>query len=295
MRPILAALATLAALALPAMAQDRPSIITVNYPLAYFAERLTGGAADVTLPVPEGQDPSLWRPRVADISAMQSADAILLNGAGFAGWITKASLPRSKLVDTSRGLEDAFIETETVTHSHGADGAHSHDAVASYLWLDLSLAAEQAKAAAKGLERRAPAEGMAANLDALLADLAALDTEAKALAPLAEGRTILASHPRYQYFARAYGLTIDSLEWGAGAMPSEEEWAKLQTMAEGAEAPVFLWEAEPPAEARARMAELGIADMVFPPLAMPPAEGDFVSALSASIAALSALLSDTRG
>ncbi len=35
------------------------------------------------------------------------------------------------------------------------------------------------------------------------------------------GRAILAIHPRYTYFARAYGPEIEALDWRAGAMPTE--------------------------------------------------------------------------
>jgi len=68
-------------------AQDRPSIVTVTHALELFAEQLVGDAADVTFPVPEGVDPSFWRPAISDISQIQSADLIALNGAGFATWV----------------------------------------------------------------------------------------------------------------------------------------------------------------------------------------------------------------
>ena len=126
--------------ALPAFAQNRATVAAVNYPLTYFAERLAGDRADVLFPVPDGSDPSFWRPGIADISAMQGADVIALNGAGFANWTTKVSLPRSRIVDTSKGFSDQYIKTETITHSHGENGQHSHTGTANYTWLDFGLA-----------------------------------------------------------------------------------------------------------------------------------------------------------
>ena len=38
----------------PAVASDKLTVYTVNYPLAYFAERIGGDAAEVVLPVPQG-------------------------------------------------------------------------------------------------------------------------------------------------------------------------------------------------------------------------------------------------
>ncbi len=50
------------------------SVYAVNYPLAYFAERVAGTHADVVLPVPPGIDPAFWTPDVAIIGRIQEAD-----------------------------------------------------------------------------------------------------------------------------------------------------------------------------------------------------------------------------
>ena len=282
----------------PAAAQDRPVVFVDSYPLAYFAERLAGEEVEVVLPAPEGRDPSFWKPSIAEIGMIQAADLILLNGAGFADWTTRASLPRARTVDTSRGFTDDYIVAEGVTHSHGADGEHSHEATASYTWLDLDQASTQAAAVAEALRRltEVPAD-LDARLAALRADLAALSQEAKALGPLAEGRDLIGSHPRYQYLARAYGLEVASVEWDPGAMPDAAQLEALHLMAAEARAPVFLWEAEPPAEAREALAAMGIPDAVVPTLAGRPAGGDFVRAFADGIAELAEALGtpDTDG
>ena len=218
----------------PALADEQPTVVAVNYALSYFAERLGGDEIDVIFPVPDGVDPSFWRPGIADISTMQSADLIVLNGAGFATWITKASLPRSRLLDTSRGFEDRFIATETITHSHGADGEHSHTGKASFTWLDQEQAIMQASTIAEALAQRGLVEPdeIETRLSALTENLLALDAAAEQLRPLAEGKVLIATHPRYQYFSRAYGLEIRSLEWEAGRrpMPTNSRSSKRSSM-----------------------------------------------------------------
>ena len=67
-----------------AMAEEKLSIYTVNYPLQYFAQRIAGEQAEVTLPLPPAIDPAFWQPDVASIAGFQQADIILLNGAGYA-------------------------------------------------------------------------------------------------------------------------------------------------------------------------------------------------------------------
>ena len=284
MRAFLAAVLVAA----PAAAQDRPVIVADSYPMAYFAERLAGDAAEVRLVVPEGRDPSSWRPGLAEIAEIQGADLIVLNGAGLADWTTRAALPRARTVETGRGLTDALIATETLTHSHGAEGAHSHEGVATHTWLDLELAARQAEALAAAMGRVLPdADGAA--LEGLLSDLAALDADGDALVD-GDPVPVIAAHPRYEYLGRAYGLVVTALDWERDAAPTAEQVAVLKAEAKANGARVFLWEAEPSAEARAAVAATGLAQALVPPLAMPPASGDFVSALRDGLAALAAAL-----
>lgn len=271
--------------ALSAVAQDRPVVTTASYPLAYFAERLTGEAADVVFPVPAGSDPSFWRPAIPDIAAIQAADLIVLNGAGFAAWTTKVSLPRSRTVDTSAGFADRFIATETVTHSHGAEGAHSHTGTASYTWMDFALAARQAEALAAALTRRMPEAqaGIDAALDELRTDLSALDAKAARIGTEAQGLSAIASHPRYQYFARAYGLDLSAVDWDAREEVGEDQWEALAVQVAKTGATLFIWEAEPAQPVRQRLQAMGVVDVVFPPLANAPNAEDFVSSMSSSL------------
>lgn len=272
-----------------AHAQDRPSIVVVNKALEHIAARLIDGEADVIFPVPQGVDPSFWRPSITDISRVQSADLILLNGAGFATWVDRVSLPRSRLVNTTSDIKDQFIVTESITHSHGDGGEHSHEGLASYTWLDPMLAIAQAEAIAGAIAGRgiAPADDVYARLEGFRSDLEALDAEARsALAPAADV-AMIATHPRYQYFARRFGVSITSLEWDAGVMPTEDEFAELARLAVDLEAKVLIWEAEPPAEAIERADAIGLRSVVFPPLAAQTPSESFVSAYQSSVAALS--------
>lgn len=267
-----------------ALAQERPAVVAVNYPLAYFAERLGGDEIDVLFDVPADRDPAFWRPSLAAIAEFQAADLIALNGAGFAAWTTKVSLPRSRLVDTSAGFSDKFISTQSITHSHGADGEHSHTGTASYTWLDFQQAAAQAEALAEAMKRRLPdLEQIDTNLDALSADLDSLAQLAEQAAEGLRLQGVIATHPRYQYFARAYDLTIEALEWPAGVMPSDAQWAELERHLESRAASVLLWEAEPPEDAVARARAMGLTSVVLSPLANRPAKGDFISQMSIAL------------
>ena len=99
-----------------------------------------------------------------------ATDLILLNGAGYAKWVNKVSLPASRLVNTSRDFADQYIRTSGgVSHSHGPGGEHAHGGTAFTTWLDFYLATRQAEAVAKTITRKRPdaKDRVAKNLEAL--------------------------------------------------------------------------------------------------------------------------------
>jgi zinc transport system substrate-binding protein len=65
----------------------------VNYPLQYFVQRIGGELVDVSFPAPRGVDPAEWMPDIDTVAEYQQADVILLNGAGYARWLRRMSLP----------------------------------------------------------------------------------------------------------------------------------------------------------------------------------------------------------
>lgn len=282
---------------LPVAAQEKPRVVAVNYPLQYFAERLMGDNAEVIFPVPADVDPSFWRPSIADISMIQSADLILLNGAGFATWIDRVSLPRARVVNTSAALEDRFLVTESITHSHGDGGEHAHEGLASYTWLDPMMALAQAEtiAAAAIARNLAPEAQVTDRLAALKADLERLDATARTALSGAQGIAMIATHPRYQYFAWRYGLSITALEWEAGAMPSSEELAELEMRSAETDARILIWEAAPPEGASAAAQALGLHSVIFPPLAHEDPDTAFSAALERAIMAISDAAGDISG
>ena len=136
---------------------DLLTIYVVNYPLIYFAERIADGHAKVVFPAPADQDPAFWAPGPDTIGAFQKADLILLNGAGYAKWVEKASLPRSKILDTSAEFKNEYIKiTGATTHSHGSGGEHAHEGVAFTTWIDFDLATKQAGAIGNALGQMRP-------------------------------------------------------------------------------------------------------------------------------------------
>ena len=72
--------------------REKPVVSPVNYPLHYFAQRIGGEGIQLEYPVPADVDPAYWIPDDEALSVYQSADIILANGAGYAGWIDRKSV-----------------------------------------------------------------------------------------------------------------------------------------------------------------------------------------------------------
>jgi zinc transport system substrate-binding protein len=263
-------------------------IYTVNYPLAYMAERIGGEHASVIFPAPGDVDPAFWQPEPEDILAYQGADLILLNGAGYAKWRALASLPTAGMVDTSAAFSDRLIEVSAnVRHKHGPEGNHSHGDVAFTTWLDPDLAAMQAQAIQQAMVQARPDLAAEYNeaYDSLISDLEAWDkAAAEAFAQLTPVQLIF-SHPVYQYLQRKYGLSGQTLMWE----PDEPvSLADISALADAADTRspgrrLVIWEAEPLAENRDALRALGYESIVFNPLANRPESGDYLTGMAANI------------
>ena len=266
-----------------------PEVYTVNYPLAYFAERIAGESVTVVFPAPPDVDPAFWSPAAETIADYQQADLVLLNGAGYAAWIQRATLSQSRLVDTSAALADRLIPLDdTVTHSHGPGGDHSHQGAAFTTWLDMDFAVGQARAVFDALVRLRPENetDFRERLTELEKDLGELDKRLKVVAERIGDRPLVFSHPVYQYLVRGYGLNGRSVHWEPHEIPGNDQWRELSDALATHAAAWMIWEDEPLAETENRLKAIGIKSLVFRPCGNRPAEGSLVSVMLDNVMAL---------
>lgn len=269
----------------------KPQVCAVNYPLAYFAQRMGGELIEVHFPVPGDVDPAFWNPEPAEVTKLQEADLIFLNGAGYAKWTQRVSLPESKLLDTTATVKEKYLQVEDVIlHQHGPEGDHSHEGIAFTTWLDFDIAKEQASAIHQALKKLLPdqTETLEKRFQKLSDELEDLHQELQSLD--AKQHPLFASHPVYQYLAKRYRLNIQSVQWEPDAMPSKAAWKQLDALSKQHPAKAMLWEASPLPEVQERLEELGIRCVVFSPLGNTPADGDFISMMQNNIQQLSAAI-----
>lgn len=273
-------------------AQKKTVVQSTNYPLHYFAERLSTDAFALNYLVDPEVDPAFWKPAKSEVSAFQKADLILRNGADYEKWMKRVSLKTAPQVDTSKAFASKFIKTESKEHRHGDGSVHSHAGTAFTTWIDLSQAAMQAEAIAARFKKAQPdaAAKIDENLAALLADLASLDGRLKAFGKAWGAKPLVASHPIYQYFARAYGLKIEAIEWEPEMEIKDGDLAELKAILAKHPATWMIWEDEPSEANVAAVATLGLKNVVFAPCANRPAEGDWLAVMKANVERLEAML-----
>ena len=269
--------------------QGLPEVYTVNYPLAYFAERIAGESVTVVFPAPPNVDPAFWSPDAETIADYQQADLVLLNGAGYAGWLQRATLSQSRLIDTSGAMTDQLIAVDdTVTHSHGPGGDNSHQDMAFTSWLDMEFAAGQARTVFGSLVRLLPENepDYRERLHELEKDLGELDTRLKVVAERIGDQPLVFSHPVFQYLARAYELNGRSVHWEPDETPGDDQWRELFELLSAHNAAWMIWEDEPLPDTVSRLEDLGIKSLVFRPCGNRPAEGSLVSVMLDNVMAL---------
>jgi len=261
-------------------------IYVVNYPLQYFAERIGGDKVDVFFPGPTDIDPAFWSPGREAVREYQKADLILLNGADYAKWIDKVTLPKSKLINTSKSFKADYIPLEdTATHSHGPAGEHAHTGVAFTTWLDPLFAIKQADSIKEALIKLMPEQKdfFSSNYESLKNDLEDLDRKIEKIVSVDPTMLLLSSHPVYQYLAKRYKLNLQSVHWEPDEVPGPDQWQQLDIILENNPAKWMMWEDTPVKKTDEKLKSLGIRSIVFNPCGNLPEKGDYISVMTQNV------------
>ncbi len=263
------------------------SVYVVNYPLAFFAERIGGELVSVSLPVPAGVDPGAWVPSALEIGDYQRADLILLNGGGYATWVERATLPASRIVDTSQAFSDRFLGVEGETHSHGPAGEHSHAGFASGFWLDPRLAILQAEAIEAGFVSRWPhhEESFERGLASLRAELEALDVTLKEAWEALDDRVVFIE-PLFAYLARRYELRSESVDLDRAGESEQAAMRELPSLLSIGQSAVVLSSALGEMPIVAELESAGVLVVLFETLQTRPAQGDFLETMDGNVSRL---------
>ncbi|MBQ9839205.1 MAG: zinc ABC transporter substrate-binding protein [Oscillospiraceae bacterium] len=181
----------------------------------------------VTEPVSCLHDYSL---QVGQMRILESADLVVISGAGLEGFLDDALTLTDSLCDAGSGLTLICTENHGHDHDHGDGHDHSHD---SHTWLSPKNAAVMAQNICRSLSAQFPEYStmFESNLSSLLADLSALQAYGEATLSDLATRELITFHDGFAYFAQAFDLTIlESVEEESGSEASASDLIGLITL-----------------------------------------------------------------
>lgn len=194
------------------------TVVTSFYPIYLFTLNLTDGLEGVTVANMAGVNTGClhdYQLQTSDMKLLAKADLFLINGAGMESFLedVTGTFPNLPVVDASAGIELMAAESENESFDHDHDGDEDHNHAHEYnahVWLDADNAQIMVTNLAQGLMDAMPdrADAIAANRDAYLARLQALDAQVTERLSRVERRDIITFHEAFPYFARAYGLNV---------------------------------------------------------------------------------------
>jgi zinc/manganese transport system substrate-binding protein len=215
-----------------AEAADRLKVVATFSVIGDMVANVAGDRVDlVTLVGPAG-DTELFKPSLADGKSVAEANIVFMNDLNdeFEPWLEpllkQVKFSGAKIV-VSRGAK-----TYSSTEERAPRNKSAEEEIDQHAWLDPNNGVVYVRNIAAALAKSDPANAAdyRARASAYIKELQALHAWAKAeIAALpAAKRRFLASHDSLQYLAKAYGLTLLSINgWTNNSEPSAAELARL--------------------------------------------------------------------
>ncbi|MDT7951317.1 MAG: zinc ABC transporter substrate-binding protein [Acetobacteraceae bacterium] len=259
-----------AALALPfalqaARARAEPgarSIVASFSILQDMVNQIAGDTVQTATLVPRNGDPHAFEPRPGDLAVLRSAAAMVENGLGLEGWL-------SRMVQASGfGGVRIVASTGIAPRSLQEEGATVQD---PHIWQDPALGRQMVQTIAAGLSKAAPprATAYAAAAARYAEELRRVEAEiARAVGAVPETRRkVLTTHDAFAYYGARFGIRFIAIEGiSTEAEPSPRALARIaqQAKKDGLHT-VFLENMTDPrlAEALAREAHLAVGPKLY--------------------------------
>ena len=240
-------------------ASARPNIVVTYSVLGSVVSDLVGDAADVTILIPDGQDPHDFQPSARDIETINNADIVVSNG-----------------LDFEEGLEDVLASAiengvsvymigENITvrepdEDHAEEDGHAHGAGDPHVWLSPLSFTEALPSLADAINS---ATGLSIDETTALDQLTQLDNEITEIIGTIESCVMVSGHDEMGYFADRYGCTVIGAIIPSFSTTSEataKQIADLKVLAASNNVKAVFTGLGTPAEVSEQLAsELGIA------------------------------------
>jgi len=166
--------------------------------------------------------------QVSQMRSIESAELIILSGAGLEDFLADALAADTVTVDASAGIT-LLCNTHTHEHEHEHEHVHNHEDD-PHIWLSPANARQMAQNICVGLKEQYPdsADIFEQNLQALLEALTALERYGQTSLSQLSCRELVTFHDGFGYLAEAFGLTIlEAIEEESGSEASAAEIIEL--------------------------------------------------------------------
>lgn len=242
-----------------AAADGKPKVVATFTIIGDLVQAVGGDAVTVTTLVGPDGDAHVFEPRPSDLAAVAEADLVVSNGLGMEPWLERlieSAGYQGKLLVASEGVVPLPFKEEADSSGTMPDDPHAFQ--------DLSNGRLYVKNIAAALATLTPkdAASIAARAAQLDSEMAAMDAELKAkLGALpAANRRILTSHDAFHYFAKAYGLDIQSIQGvSTDSEPSAADLAEIARQAKAGQVKaIFLENMSSPQLAQTISSESGV-------------------------------------
>lgn len=205
-------------------AAEPADIAATTLPVYEFTARLCEGT-DITVTRLITENVSClheYTLQVDQMQALESAQAVVISGAGLETFLEDA-------LHSAKGIIDASADVELLCAAHYHEdepGHHDHPAADPHIWLSPENAMKMSRNICNGLTRLYPQHEalFSQNLQTLLVDLQALLQYGQTQLQTLSGRELITFHDGFSYFASAFDLDIlEAVEEESGSEASAEE------------------------------------------------------------------------
>ena len=166
--------------------------------------------------------------QVSQMRAVESAEAVILSGAGLEDFMEDVTEKAGICIDASKGVAVmSYGEDHDHEHTHESGHVHEHD---PHIWLSPANAKIMAENICAGLTDLYPdqADTFHRNLTGLLADLDVLQTYGATVLNDLSCRDLITFHDGFAYFAHSFDLHIlKSVEEESGSEASAKSLKEL--------------------------------------------------------------------
>jgi len=237
----------------------RPNIVVTYSVLGSVVADLVGDAADVTILIPDGQDPHDFQPSARDIETINNADIVVSNGLDFEEGLEDV------LASAIESGASVYMVGENITvrepdEDHAEEEGHAHGAGDPHLWLS-PLSFTQALPSLTAAINKAT--GLSIDETTALDQLTKLDNEITEVIDTIASCVMVSGHDEMGYFADRYGCTVIGAIIPSFSTTSEataKQIADLKVLAASNNVKAVFTGLGTPAEVSEQLAsELGIA------------------------------------